>query len=290
MSNLTRGTLWMIGAILSFTTMAIAGREALQGYDTFELMTYRSVLGVVIVAVVLTASGRWGDVRRDRLGQHLMRNSAHFIGQNLWFLAVSLVPLAQVIALEFTSPIWLVLLAPVFLGEPLTKPRLITVLLGFLGVLLVARPDASGLGIGTISAASCAVFFALTNIATKRLTAHEATASIMFWLTFMQLGFGLVLALWDGQMEPIHMQYLPYLALVGIAGLSAHYCLTTALSLAPAAFVIPVDFGRLPLVALLGWLLYAEPLTVWIAIGGALILAGNYINIVTSRQHAHREQ
>lgn len=290
MSPLAQSALWMIGAILSFTTMAIAGREAMAAYDTFELMTYRSALGVIIVAATLGLTGKWQQVRRERLPLHLLRNSAHFIGQNLWFLAVSLAPLAQVIALEFTSPIWLILLAPFLLGEPLTTRRLLAVGLGFVGVLLVARPDTSGLGIGTLAAAASAIFFALTNIATKRLTVMESTSSIMFWLTAMQLVFGAVLALHDGEMEPLHMEYAPYLLLVGLAGLSAHFCLTTALSLAPAALVIPIDFGRLPLVALLGWLLYAEPFTIWLALGGGLILAGNYINIVSSRQQSAPEQ
>lgn len=284
MSDLTRGAIWMIGAILSFTTMAIAGREALATYDTFELMTYRSALGVFIVCTLLTVTKRWHQVRRDRFGQHVIRNGAHFIGQNLWFLAVSLAPLAQVIALEFTSPIWLILLAPFLLREPLTRARMAAVVLGFLGVLFVARPDATDVSLGTLAAATCAIFFAITNIATKRLTRHEATASIMFWLTTMQLVFGLVMVGWDGEIAPLQADMLPYLFLVGIAGLSAHYCLTTALSLAPAATIIPIDFARLPLVALLGWVLYGEHLNMGLIIGGSMILAGNYINIVSSRQ------
>lgn len=274
----------MIGAILSFSCMALAGREAMAVYDTFELMTYRSAVGVIVVVGTLFVTGRLDHVRYDRLGQHVLRNVAHFTGQNLWFLAVSLVPLAQVIALEFTSPIWLILLAPLFLGEALTRDRLVAVVLAFVGVLLVARPDASALNIGTLAAASCAIFFALTNIATKRLTRHETIASILFWLTVMQLIFGLIMSLWDGDMEPLSSNMFPYLIVVGLAGLGAHFSLTKALSLAPAAAVIPIDFARLPLLAVLGWAIYAEKPDIWLVFGGAFILVGNYINIVSSRQ------
>ena len=213
-----------------------------------------------------------------------MRNGAHFTGQNLWFLGISLAPLAQVITLEFTSPIWLILLAPFFLGERLTRARMVAVALAFVGVLLVARPDTATLNLGTFAAATCAIFFAVTNIATKRLTQNEETASILFWLTTMQLVFGLVMAGWDGEMEPLKWAYALPLLLVGLAGLSAHFCLTTALSLAPAATIIPIDFARLPLVALLGLVLYGEPLDMGLILGGSMILAGNYINIVSSRQ------
>ncbi|MCJ8334009.1 MAG: DMT family transporter [Epibacterium sp.] len=284
MTDLARGALWMMGAILSFTTMAIAGREAMVGYDTFELMSYRSMVGVAIVCVGLSLTKSWGKVKTDRLNVHLLRNGAHFTGQNLWFLGISLAPLAQVITLEFTSPIWLILLAPFFLGERLTRARMVAVALAFFGVLLVARPDTATLNLGTLAAATCAVFFAITNIATKRLTKHEETASILFWLTVMQLVFGLVMAGWDGDMAPLQWAYALPLLLVGLAGLSAHYCLTTALSLAPAATIIPIDFARLPLVALLGWALYAEQVDMGLIVGGSMILVGNYINIVSSRQ------
>lgn len=284
MSELARGALWMIGAILSFTTMAIAGREAMQAYDTFEVMSYRSMVGVIVVCGALSITKSWHKVKTNRLSLHLLRNGAHFTGQNLWFFGISLAPLAQVITLEFTSPIWLILLAPFFLGERLTRARMVAVALAFVGVLLVARPDTATLNLGTLAAATCAIFFAVTNIATKRLTQHEETASILFWLTTMQLVFGLVMAGWDGEMEPLKWAFALPLLLVGLAGLSAHYCLTTALSLAPAATIIPIDFARLPLVALLGLVLYGEPLDMGLILGGSMILAGNYINIVSSRQ------
>ncbi|OBY27414.1 DMT family transporter [Leisingera sp. JC1] len=277
--------LWMIGAIVSFSAMAIAGREAGLTLDTFEIMAYRSLVGVVIVVAVLTAAGRWHQVRRQRLGVHLLRNLFHFTGQNLWFLAVTLIPLAQVFALEFTSPLWVIILSPLLLGEALTRRRMLAAALGFAGILIVARPSPDTLNLGLAAAASCAIFFALTAILTKRLTRHEHTASILFWLTSMQLVMGLLAAGWDGDMALPDAATLPWLVLIGIAGLTAHFCLTTALSLAPASVVVPVDFARLPAIAILGMVIYGEALDAWVLGGAAIICFANYLNIVASKPH-----
>ncbi|KIC19305.1 MULTISPECIES: DMT family transporter [unclassified Leisingera] len=275
--------LWMVGAIVSFSAMAIAGREAGLTLDTFEIMAYRSLVGVLIVVAVLTAAGRWHQVRRQRLGVHLLRNLFHFTGQNLWFLAVTLIPLAQVFALEFTSPLWVIILSPLLLGEALTRRRMLAAALGFAGILVVARPSPETLNLGLAAAASCAIFFALTAILTKRLTRHEHTASILFWLTSMQLVMGLLAAGWDGDMALPDATTLPWLVLIGIAGLTAHFCLTTALSLAPASVVVPVDFARLPAIAILGMVIYGEALDAWVLGGAAIICIANYLNIVAGQ-------
>ena len=109
MSNTLRACLWMIGAIVSFTSMAIAGRQVSFALDTFEIMLYRSLMGIVIVCTVAGLSGTWRQINRQQLGLHAIRNAAHFTGQNLWFFAITAIPLAQVFALEFTSPIWVLL-------------------------------------------------------------------------------------------------------------------------------------------------------------------------------------
>ncbi|MFV1442364.1 MULTISPECIES: DMT family transporter [unclassified Phaeobacter] len=286
--------LWMVGAIVSFSSMAIAGREAGLSLDTFEIMTYRSAVGMVIVVICLTATGSWGQVRRDRLGLHLIRNAAHFTGQNLWFLAVTLIPLAQVFALEFTSPLWVLLLSPLLLGERLTKPRVLAAALGFVGILIVARPSPETLSLGVFAAAASAIFFALTILFTKRLTRHEPISSILLWLTLLQLGMGLVISGWDGQITLPNAATALWLLIIGCAGLAAHFCMTKALSIAPATVVVPIDFARLPTIAVAGMLIYGEALNLWVLIGAAVIFCANYINILDAagrfrapRRHGH---
>lgn len=272
--------LWMTGAIASFSAMAVAGREVSFAFDTFEIMLYRSLLGFVIVVLVLGVTGNLGQITRRDLGQQALRNLAHFCGQNLWFFAVTAIPLAQVFALEFTSPLWVVVLSPLLLGERLTPTRALSALVGFAGILIVARPSPDTLNVGVFAAAGAAVFFAFTNMLTKRLTRRHSVANIMFWLTLLQLLFGLVAAGFDGDIALPDAATAPWLLVIAIGGLLAHFCITNALSIAPATVVIPIDFARLPTIAVIGMILYNEPLDIWVFAGAAVIFAGNYLNIL----------
>jgi drug/metabolite transporter (DMT)-like permease len=278
-ANNLKAALWMLGAIASFSAMAVAGREVSQWLDTFEIMTYRSLVGIVVLWTILTLTRQWQQVTRRSMGTHVVRNAAHFTGQNLWFYAMTAIPLAQVFALEFTSPIWVVLLSPLILGEALTRLRVLSVLAGFVGILIVARPSPDTISPGLIAAASSAVFFALSVMYTRLLTRTETVLCIMFWLTLIQAVFGIVLSAWDGDMVAPSAQTWPWLVLIGLAGLLAHYCLTSALAVAPATVVVPIDFVRLPTIAIVGMLLYGEALDAWVFVGAAVIFAANYANL-----------
>jgi drug/metabolite transporter (DMT)-like permease len=276
-----RAALWMTGAIASFSSMAVAGREVSFALDTFEIMMYRSLFGFLIVVLVLTATRSWSQVSRRSMGLQVVRNAAHFTGQNLWFFAVTVIPLAQVFALEFTMPIWVVLLAPLLLGERLTGIRALSAVIGFIGILIVARPSPDTINAGVITAASAAFFFAITAICTKKLTRTETIACILFWLTLMQLVFGIIMAGFDGDIALPDAQTAPWLLLIAIAGLTAHFCLTNALAIAPATVVVPIDFARLPTIAIVGMVLYHEAIDIWVLVGAAVIFGGNYLNILS---------
>lgn len=274
-----KAALWMTGAIASFTSMAIAGRQVSAQLDTFEIMLYRSIVGFAIVVGLGWATGAIKQVSRRHIGLHLVRNIGHFSGQNLWFYAITVLPLAQVFALEFTSPLWVILLSPLVLAERMTAARITAGLIGFAGVLMVTRPFGADASFDLIYAALAAIGFALSAIFTKRLTRTETTTCILFYLTLMQAAFGLVCAGIDGDIALPTTEYLPWLGLIACAGLLAHFCLTTALRLAPATVVVPVDFIRLPVIAIVGMVLYNEGLDIFVLIGAAVIFAGNYYNI-----------
>lgn len=271
--------LWMSGAIIAFTCMAIAGRAAALDLDTFEIMLYRSVFGLIIVLIVARIMGTLGDINRQQLPLHFMRNIAHFAGQNLWFFAITVIPLAQVFALEFTTPVWVILLSPLLLQERISKIGAVAALMGFLGILIVARPGMTPINIGLVCAALCAIGFAFSAIFTRKLTRTQSITCILFYLTAMQAIFGLVCAGIDGDIALPTMATLPWVLLIGLAGLTAHFCLTTALSLAPATVVMPIDFTRLPIIAVVGFILYSEAVDIWVIVGGITIFAANYINI-----------
>ncbi len=278
-----RATFWMSGTILSFCSMAVAGREVSFALDTFEIMMYRSFVGVIIVVFLLTLTRNWGQVNTRSLGLHGVRNLAHFTGQNLWFYAITVIPLAQVFALEFTSPLWVMVLSPLILGERLTRTKSIAAALGFIGILIVARPAPSAINIGIITAAASAIFFALNVMFTKKLTRNQDIGCILFYLTVMQAVFGIVCAGYDGDIALPDPTTAPWLLLIGCAGLFAHFCLTKALSLVPATIVAPLDFVRLPAIAVVGLIVYSEPIDIWVIMGALLIFSGNYLNL--SRQN-----
>tara|TARA_B100000768_G_scaffold64093_1_gene61889 strand:+ start:623 stop:1519 length:897 start_codon:yes stop_codon:yes gene_type:complete len=278
-----RAALWMIGAIVSFTSMAVAGRAISGHLDTFEIMLYRSIVSFLIVITVAKLAGTHRDINFKYFRLHFIRNIFHFIGQNLWFFALPMIPLAQLFAFEFTSPIWVLLLAPIFLGEAITQQKLSIAALGFVGVLIVARPEINGLDIGIVAAAASAIGFAGAAILTRKLTVHNSLTKILFFLTGLQILFGLICAGYDGNIAIPNSVTLPWLILIGVAGLAAHFCMTKSLTLAPASVVMPVDFIRLPLIAVIGVIFYGEEVDIYVFMGAILILAANYLNLKQRR-------
>ena len=256
LSPAIKAAVYMIGAVASFSAMAIAGRELGKTIPTFEIMMYRSVIGFFIVVSIGLYCGTLNSIKFENISSHIGRNIAHFTGQNLWFFAVTVAPLAHVIALEFTFPLWVILLSPIFLGEALTKLRLMTGVLGFLGVLVITTPWSQELNYGIIAATLSAIGFAGSVIFTKHLTKLESTIHILFFMTFIQIIFGFVCSAHDGKITGLGLADMPFIIVIGVSGLLAHYCLTTALTLVPAAVVSPLEFIRLPIIAALGFVIY----------------------------------
>lgn len=280
LSPIFQAALWMAGAIVGFTSMAFAGRVVLQELDTFELMLYRSLVGIVIVFGVGAVVGTLHQISTRNFKLQIIRNLSHFAGQNFWFYAITVAPLAQVVAIEFTSPLWVLMLAPLVLAEKLTKARMLTALGGFIGILIIARPGVTEVNFGVLCAAISAIGFAGSAVFTKLLTRTESITGILAYLTLTQAVFGLVCAGLDGDITLPSLALLPSVVIVGCAGLLAHFCLTKALTCAPAAIVMPLDFARLPTVAILAMLVYAEPLDIWVFVGASVIFVCNYFNVL----------
>lgn len=285
-SQPVRAAIWMIGAVVSFSAMAIAAREISFELDTFEIMMYRSFIGIVIVLSIAFLTGSLNQINTRSMPLHFVRNISHFAGQNLWLFAITIAPLAQVFALEFTLPIWAMFMAVFVLNERLTANRVVTAFVGFIGILIVTRPWAEGINLGVIAGALAAIGFAGSAVFTRLLTRTVSITCIMFWLTTMQAIFGIICAGYDGDIALPSLAITPWLVLIGASGLVAHFCLTKALSLAPASVVTPVDFARLPIIAILGMLLYDEPLQMSVFIGAIIIFTANYFNILVETRTA----
>ncbi|MEM1162713.1 MAG: DMT family transporter [Pseudomonadota bacterium] len=278
-SSSLRAALWMTGAVASFSLMAIGGREVSHRLDTFELMFFRSMIGLVLVLAYGAAVGCFAQVKTQRFGLHAVRNLFHFTAQNLWFYALPFIPLSQLFAIEFTTPIWIALLAPLLLAEKFTYWRVIAAALGFAGILVIARPGLAPLNVGHLTAALSTIGFCGSIMMTKALSRTEKTWTILFWLTAIQSVYGAIAVAWDGDMTLPDAETWYWVVLVGICGLTAHLSLTNALGLAPASIVAPMDFSRLPVIAIVAWLVYSEPLEIAVAVGAALILFANVLNL-----------
>ena len=274
-----KAALWMCGAIASFTLMAVAGRTVQVELSSFELMFWRSLFGFAIVAGLIRWRKRNWDVVRTRVPTlHLIRNVFHFFGQNMWFYGITVIPLSQLVALEFTLPIWVLLLAPLLLGETLTRRKIVVALIGFAGVLLVAQPGVQPLSAGHAAGILAAIGFAVNLIFTRKIMRHDTVLCVLFWMTLSQAAMGLILSLAFGFSAP-SLALWPWLAIIAITGLTAHYSLTSALGLAPALLVAPMEFARLPIIALVGMWLYGEGFDPLVIVGAAVIFSANLWNL-----------
>ena len=278
-STTIQAAIWMTGTIVSFSAMAVSGREISFELDTFEIMMYRSIIGLIIVLLLAKLFKTHREISTQNLSLHFFRNLSHFTGQNLWFYALTLIPFAQLFAFEFSVPLWVMLAAPFLLGERLTNIRIISILVGFIGILIVTRPWLAGLAPGIIPAALCAIGFACSVIFTKQLTQKVNITCILFWLTSMQLLMAVICAGYDGDISLPSSANFIWIIIIGTGGLLAHFCITKALQLAPATVVTPIDFCRLPVIAAIGYVFYNEALDIFIIGGAIIIFIANYINI-----------
>ncbi|MDC1382005.1 DMT family transporter [Candidatus Puniceispirillum sp.] len=231
-------------------------------------------------------SGTLYQVNTTRIGLHFFRNLAHFSFQNLWFLAVAYIPLSQLFALESSTPIWVALLAPFFLQEALKTRQIISVVFGFVGVLIIVRPDVSHFNPAVLAAMTCALCFAGSMMANKKLTQDQLITCILFWLTLMQFGMGLVTSAYNGELVILSGINNLWVLTVGLGGLMAHFCITKALALAPAVVVVPLDFMRLPLISVVGFLVYDEMFEWDVIIGALFIFFATLINLKAEQKQS----
>ena len=267
----------MAGWLSLMIVIAVAGREATRALDIFQVMELRSLIGLLMLWPLVRAAGGWRAMQTRRLGVHVGRNLVHFAAQYAWFVALALIPLTQLVAIEFTMPIWTALLAVTLLGERLNAAKLVAVALGLVGVAMIVRPEGSGLNPGQLIALAAAVGFAVSVTLTKSLTRSDSALQIIFWMLVVQSVVGLLpaIAVWR---TPDTVQW-GWILVVAFAGTFSHYCMARAMQHADATVVVPMDFLRVPLTALVGWAVYAEVVDLWTVLGASLILGGNLVNL-----------
>ncbi len=273
-----RAACWVSGSLTSFVAMAIAGRELGGQIGVPQILLVRSLFGLAVTGALLaTMGGRGMRIGRFGFKVVVLRNITHFGATWCWFTALTLLPLATVFAFEFTMPIWASILAALFLGERLGPRRVFGIFLGFAGILTILSPDIGGFGYGMAVALMAAIGFAIAFVTTKRVIGSMPVVVFLFYMSLLQMPLGLLTMGGDWVMPD--STTLPWLAVTSAGGLTAHFCLGRALKLAQASAVAPMDFARLPLIAVAGALLYGETLAVWVGLGAALICLGNWLNL-----------
>ena len=270
----------MAGTLLSFSAMAVSIRELSRvGLNIFEILAIRSAGSLLILLAVLALrpETRVHALPR-RMGLNTLRNTVHYASQYAWAMSLTMLPLAMVFALEFTMPAWTALLAVWLLHERMTPSRIGVVVFGLVGVLVILRPGLASFNPGAVLVLGAAVGYSITMIATKKLTMTETTFGIIFWMAVMQFPLSLIGS--DPQVFlHLHLaQALPMLG-VAIAGTTSHYCLSNAFRAGDATLVVPLDFMRIPLIAVVGWAFYGESLDIFVLLGALIIVAGVLWNL-----------
>lgn len=280
-SQFGQGLVWMALSMGSFIGMSVGSRELAATLSIQQVLFFRALVGLfVILAVGRALLPEIRGMKRIKL--HFLRNVVHFTAQYFWTIGVVMLPLASVFALEFTMPIWVAFFAWMFLKERLTTPRLLATIGGFVGVLVIVRP-----GIGMVDPAAALVLIAaagygLSLIFVKQLTRECSPGAIVVWMILIQLPLGFLAALTDWR--AVHLSDIPWMLVAGLGALAAHYCQAQALKRLDASVVMPIDFLRVPLAAVVGYYAYAEAIDLWVFLGGGIILFSNYRAVMVERR------
>jgi len=271
--NQLKSFMWMLGTLLSFSLMAVGARELSDSLPVPHVLFIRNVIGLGIILLIVVLTGKWQDLRTSRFHTHLFRNVFHFAGQYCWFLGIALLPLAKVFALEFTVPIWTAIIAAVFLKEQLNPRKLLAILLGFLGVLIILGSSSIALDEGSKVVLLSAIFYAIAHTSTKALSFTESPVVVLFYMCAIQLPISFIFI--DTALISTGAVEWLWLLVISITGLSAHYCMTNAMKHTEITLIVIMDFLRLPFIALVGILAYGETLQVSLIVGALLMLLGN---------------
>ena len=287
-SPVLQGMLWMIASTASFSVMIIVVRALSDSIPPYEQVFLRSMIGLAIT--LLTFRGALGQVTRTFKANSLggifaLRSFCTFVGVSAWFFAIAALPLAAAVSLHFTLPIFGLILSALVLREKLTQHRWISVVIGFMGVLIILRPGIAAFDVMVFAVFLSAMGYAAGDICTKLLTCTEHPRMIVLNLNIWLIIFSAIPAIFYWEM-PLPSD-MPLILIMGITGWTAHICLARAMQCADASIVIPMEFIRLPITACFAYFLFSEVPGIWAIIGAGVILYGTWrLAVKESRKSA----
>jgi drug/metabolite transporter (DMT)-like permease len=274
LSPTTRALLWAASAGLIFNLLNAVMRGLSQHVHPFQAQFLRYVFGLVILLPLVVRHGM-AAYRPKSLGGQFTRGALHTVGLFFWFAALPKIALADMTAIGFTTPLFVMLGAYLFLHEPMRWERWVATALGFGGVLIVVGPQFAMQGTGSgwyhLVMLASAPLFAASFLVTKALTRYETTGTILVWQGITVTLFSLPMALlhWSA----VSAWHWAGFLLCGILGTAAHFCLTRSFKRADISATQSLKFLELVWSALLGWLLFADVPTLNAIMGGVVISA-----------------
>ncbi|PPR09369.1 MAG: Riboflavin transporter [Alphaproteobacteria bacterium MarineAlpha11_Bin1] len=277
MSKAAKGAWWMIAAAAALTAMAVCIRY-LPTYSVLLMIFLRNVINLLLMAPSLFRQGR-KVLKTERLGTHALRNVFLYSGNVAWFFGVTQIGLADVASLQFTSPLFTAIIAAAFLGERVGGHRMLAILVGFAGALIIIRPGIIPVNVGTLSILLAAFLYSCAHVVTKRLSDTESGNTVVFYMSVTILIYSAIPAFFVWQTPD--WTDMPAMIGLGITGYATHYCITRSLAVGDASFVIVFDFMRLPFSIILGWLLFTEVMDIWTGAGALIIFAAGYYSTVS---------
>ncbi|SLN12270.1 DMT family transporter [Oceanibacterium hippocampi] len=269
-----RGALWVIAAGILGSLMGMLIKLVGTRIDSAQIVFFRSAFGLVAVMPFVIRGGR-RSLRTRRPVIHLVRGVLGLTGMSCLFYSLTQLPLADATALTFTKPLFLIVLAVLFLGEAVNWRRWSATAVGFLGVLIIMRPD-TGIDPAVFVALAGAFLVACVAVLIKRMSATETQVSMIFYFGVIVTTLSLVPALlvWKNP-TPIEFGAL---ILTGFLGTAAQSCMIRGFTFGEATAVAPFDYGRLLYAGLIGYVVFAEIPDRW-AIVGALVIVGSTLYI-----------
>jgi len=285
---LWRAALLMAASAMLFGAMAIVIRLASKQLHAFEIAFFRNLLGATFALPLLWRHGL-GLLHTDKLGFYVLRCAIGIVSMLAGFWAIVHLPLAQAIALSYSTPLFVTIGAVLFLGEVVRIRRWSAVLVGFLGVLVIVRPGAAAFSLASLVPLLAAAMSGSVAISIKYLSRTERPDAIVLLtsLLWVPLSLGPAAFVWQ---RPQGITWL-WLVLAGFFGTTAHMCWTRALRLGEVSALTPLSFLQLPVVALAGYALFGEQIDAWTLTGAGIILASNlYIaqrEAALARRRAH---
>lgn len=268
LSQPVRATVFMLSAMLLFTSMGVFIRLSANELHTLQVVFFRNFFALILLSPLLMRSGL-GLLKSQHMGLYWLRSGINIIGMAAGFTAITLIPLAEATALGFTAPLFTTIGAVIVLSEVIRLRRMIALAVGFAGVLIVVGPNIAGMSLGASLALTNAVLLAATALIVKRLTTTEPVEAIIIWMVLLSTPMAFIPALFVWQWPSAETLF--WLVCLAGAGSVGHFCWTRACSLADMTQLQPLEFVKLPFTALAGFLIFYEnpALAVWI--GGAVI-------------------